>query len=137
MDNKELRIEEKTLIECKSRKEANDVLLIAHELGLKWANGMSFCSFQFYHDKADATLYDIVKGCFFSGHEKGYYIKNSGYKVISYNEFIDIYLDIHTSINRLDEVQKLRIEVDDLKKAVVMLHKEIRDVRSSSSTAAW
>lgn len=84
-----LKINDKTVVLCKSEKDATDVLAIAHILGYKWDAGDSYLTETYWGEYPD-LCYNLHKGIF--GPASFY--REQGYSIISAPSFMSLYHDI-------------------------------------------
>lgn len=78
-------IDERTVIHCKDKTEAEQVLRIFILHNLKWNTGVSYKEEHNYHFHKGETCYHPAAGLFSS---RSYY-EREGYKIISTQEFLD------------------------------------------------
>ena len=79
------RIDKRTVIHCKTKAEAEQVLRIFILHNLKWNTGVSYNEENNYHFHSGETCYHPTAGLF---SNRSYY-ERAGYKIISAQEFLD------------------------------------------------
>jgi hypothetical protein len=97
----DLKIDNNTVVHCKTEELAKQVLKIAYKLGYKWSNGASFLyehKWNLFKDLSHYFLHEgfVAKRDFFG----------INYKIISAQEFIDLHKTEETLLSKLQKIQE-------------------------------
>ena len=82
--NKELIMQDSTVVHCRTEEQANQLLEWADSIGLKWITGNSYKNYTNYISYHEQTCYYLYEGTYTDLE----FYKEKGYKILSFEEAI-------------------------------------------------
>ena len=71
-----------TVVHCKTRQQAMELLTEAHKNGFKWDSKKEYINISYYDNHLNNTCYHIYNGCYCNAE----YAKSRDYKILKFEE---------------------------------------------------